>query len=238
MARRNGLVVLGMLAAAVVCGLLSLCLGAVGLTPAQLTRAILQGPETLAGRIFWFVRLPRTLAALLTGGALAVSGVVIQTVLHNPLAAPNIIGVNAGAGFAVALAAVCFPAAMGGTPWLAFAGAMGAVGLVLLISRLTGASKLTLVLGGVMISSLFNAAIDALLTFQPDALTCLTHREGESYDEYVRRAAANPLARKVKMADLTHNMDLSRLPVVTDWDRERLKKYQRAMAYLKSVDSE
>ena len=171
MARRDGLVVLGMLAAAVVCGLLSLCLGAVGLTPAQLTQAILQGPETLAGRIFWFVRLPRTLAALLTGGALAVSGVVIQTVLHNPLAAPNIIGVNAGAGFAVALAAVCFPAAMGGTPWLAFAGAMGAVGLVLLISRLTGASKLTLVLGGVMISSLFNAAIDALLTFQPDALT-------------------------------------------------------------------
>ena len=71
-----------------------------------------------------------------------------------------------------------------------------------------------------------------------DALTCLTHREGESYDEYVRRAAANPLARKVKMADLTHNMDLSRLPVVTDWDRERVKKYQRAMAYLKSVDSE
>lgn len=71
-----------------------------------------------------------------------------------------------------------------------------------------------------------------------DALTCLTHREGERYDEYVRRAAANPLARKVKMADLTHNMDLSRLPVVTDWDRERVKKYQRAMAYLKSVDLE
>lgn len=40
------------------------------------------------------------------------------------------------------------------------------------------------------------------------------------------------------MADLTHNMDLSRLPVVTDWDRERVKKYQRAMAYLKSVDLE
>ena len=71
-----------------------------------------------------------------------------------------------------------------------------------------------------------------------DALTCLTHREGESYDEYVRRAAANPIARKVKMADLTHNMDLSRLPVVTDWDRERVKKYERAMAYLKSVESE
>lgn len=160
-----------MVLAAAVSGLLSLCLGAVGLTPGELLGAISQGADTVAGRIFWFVRLPRTLAALLTGAALAVSGVVIQTVLHNPLAAPNIIGVNAGAGFAVAVAAVCFPGALSGVPWLAFLGAMGAAGLVLLISRLTGASKITLVLGGVMISSLFNAAIDALLTFQPDALT-------------------------------------------------------------------
>ena len=165
-------VVLAMLLAALVSAVLSLCLGAVGLTPGQLVSALLHGADnSLAGRIFWFVRLPRTLAALLTGAALAVSGVVIQTVLHNPLAAPNIIGVNAGAGFAVALAAVCFPGAMGQIPWLSFLGAMGAVGLVLLISRLTGASKITLVLGGVMISSLFNASIDALLTFQPDALT-------------------------------------------------------------------
>lgn len=170
-ARHDGAVVLAMLLAAMGSGLLSLCLGAVGLTPAQLAGALIQGPETLAGRIFWFVRLPRTLAALLTGAALAVSGVVIQTVLHNPLAAPNIIGVNAGAGFAVSVAAVWVPSSLGGIPWLAFAGAMGAVGLVLLISRLTGASRITLVLGGVMISSLFNAAIDALLSFQPDALT-------------------------------------------------------------------
>lgn len=161
-----------MLLALVLAAILSLCLGAVGLTPKQLVSALVQGPEgSVAGRIFWFVRLPRTLAALLTGAALAVSGVVLQTVLHNPLAAPNIIGVNAGAGFAVALAAVCFPGLLGSTSWMSFLGAMGAVSLVLLLSRLTGASKMTLVLGGVMISSLFNAAIDALLTFQPDALT-------------------------------------------------------------------
>lgn len=163
---------LALLLCAAVAAVLSLCLGAVRLTPGQLVGALVQGADnSLAGRIFWFVRLPRTLAALLTGAALAVSGVVIQTVLHNPLAAPNIIGVNAGAGFAVAVAAVCLPGSMTGVPWLSFLGAMGATMLVLLISRLTGASKITLVLGGVMISSLFNAAIDALLTFQPDALT-------------------------------------------------------------------
>lgn len=170
--RREALVVLALAVCMGISGVLSLCLGAVGLTPGELVSALKQGADSsLSGRIFWFVRLPRTLAALLTGAALAVSGVVIQTALHNPLAAPNIIGVNAGAGFAVALAAVCFPRSVGGTPWLSFLGAMGAVGLVLLVSRLTGASKITLVLGGVMISSLFNAAIDALLTFWPDALT-------------------------------------------------------------------
>ena len=169
---RETAAVLALLLCAAVAAVLSLCLGAVRLTPGQLVGAMKQGADSsLAGRIFWFVRLPRTLAALLTGAALAVSGVVIQTVLHNPLAAPNIIGVNAGAGFAVAVAAVCFPGSMTGVPWMSFLGAMGATMLVLLISRLTGASKITLVLGGVMISSLFNAAIDALLTFQPDALT-------------------------------------------------------------------
>lgn len=169
--RHETAVVLAMVLAAGIAAVLSLCLGAVRLTPEELVRALLEGTQGVAGRIFWFVRLPRTLAALLTGAALAVSGVVIQTVLHNPLAAPNIIGVNAGAGFAVALAAVFFPGSLGEIPWLSFLGAMGAAAVVLAISRLTGASKITLVLGGVMISSLFNAAIDALLTFQPDALT-------------------------------------------------------------------
>ena len=164
-------VVLAMVLAAGIAAVLSLCLGAVRLTPEELVRALLEGTQGVAGRIFWFVRLPRTLAALLTGAALAVSGVAIQTVLHNPLAAPNIIGVNAGAGFAVALAAVFFPGSLGEIPWLSFLGAITAAAVVLAISRLTGASKITLVLGGVMISSLFNAAIDALLTFQPDALT-------------------------------------------------------------------
>ena len=169
--RHETAVVLAMVLAAGIAAVLSLCLGAVRLPPEELVRALLEGTQGVAGRIFWFVRLPRTLAALLTGAALAVSGVVIQTVLHNPLAAPNIIGVNAGAGFAVALAAVFFPGSLGEIPWLSFLGAITAAAVVLAISRLTGASKITLVLGGVMISSLFNAAIDALLTFQPDALT-------------------------------------------------------------------
>ena len=77
--------------------LASLFLGAAALSPMEL----LTGADSAAGRIFLYVRLPRTAACLLAGGALSVAGCVIQNVLANPLASPNIIGVNAGAGLAV-----------------------------------------------------------------------------------------------------------------------------------------
>ena len=59
--------------------------------------------STVSSRIFVYVRLPRTLACLVCGGALAVSGAVIQAVLANRLASPGIIGVNSGAGLAITL---------------------------------------------------------------------------------------------------------------------------------------
>lgn len=67
-----------------------------------------------------------------------------------------------------------------------------------------------------------------------DALECLTHAMGESYEAYVRRVATNEIAREVKIADLKHNMDLSRLPVVTDWDMMRVEKYKKALDFLAS----
>ena len=71
------------------------------------------------------VRLPRVLAALLAGGALAVAGAIIQAVLDNPLASPNIIGINSGAGLFVLIAASVFPSAL----WLPSArGICGRVG--------------------------------------------------------------------------------------------------------------
>jgi (p)ppGpp synthase/HD superfamily hydrolase len=57
------------------------------------------------------------------------------------------------------------------------------------------------------------------------ALDCLTHRSGESYEQYIERASANPLARRVKLADLEDNMDLRRLPTIGEKDLERLNRY-------------
>ena len=60
------------------------------------------------------------------------------------------------------------------------------------------------------------------------ALDCVTKRPGESYEQFVERAAQNPVARRVKLADLEDNMDLRRLPSVGQKDLDRLDRYVRA----------
>ncbi len=121
-----------------------------------------------------YARLPRTCGCLLAGAALAAAGTIIQGVLANPLAAPNVIGVNAGAGLCTAVWAALWPAWTAALPFAAFLGALGGVGLVLAIGTRTGASRMTLVLAGVAVSGMFSAGIDAVLTFFPDALNGYT----------------------------------------------------------------
>lgn len=65
------------------------------------------------------------------------------------------------------------------------------------------------------------------------ALDALTRRKDEEYMDFVRRAGANSVARRVKLADLADNMDVSRLPEPTEKDRARIEKYQEAVALLR-----
>ena len=154
---------------------LSLGLGSVTLGPGEVVQALLSGDTgSTEGRIVHFVRLPRLCAALLCGSALAVSGMVIQTVLHNPLASPGVIGVNSSAGLAVALICAVAPSAQALSPLAAFLGALAGVGLVVGIAQSTGASRMTLVLAGVAVSNLLGACIDAVVTLAPEALTGIT----------------------------------------------------------------
>lgn len=67
------------------------------------------------------------------------------------------------------------------------------------------------------------------------ALDCLTRRSTETYEQFIERAAANPLARRVKLADLEDNMDIRRLPAITEKDRERLDRYIRSWRRLKEI---
>ena len=64
------------------------------------------------------------------------------------------------------------------------------------------------------------------------AVECLTKQDGENYDSYIERISFNPLAVKIKLADLEDNRDLTRLPEVTDKDLERIEKYDKALEKL------
>lgn len=150
---------------------LSLLVGSAQISVLDSVRAWLRGDLSDPGcRILFYVRLPRALAAVLSGAALAVSGVVIQNVLNNALAAPNIIGVNAGAGFAVLLVIALFPSVSGLIPASAFLGALFASLLIYAIAVRTGASRVTITLAGVAISSVFTACSNAVKTFFPDTI--------------------------------------------------------------------
>lgn len=67
-----------------------------------------------------------------------------------------------------------------------------------------------------------------------EAVDALTRRKGEEYMDYIERCAGNTIAKYVKFADLTDNMDIRRLPEITDKDVARLRKYHKAYLFLKS----
>ena len=149
--------------------LLSLCLGAAMLHLGELWDAALKGPDSTAGFIFWYSRLPRTAACLLAGAALSCAGCILQNLLGNQLASPGIIGVNAGAGLAVTVCGAVGAASGWGISLSAFAGALGASLLVMGLARKTRASRSTVILSGVAVNSILNALRDAVTKLVPDA---------------------------------------------------------------------
>lgn len=148
----------------------SILLGSAHLAPKDVLHALLTGPNgTTAGAIVWYARLPRTIACLLCGSALAVSGCAIQAVLGNPLASPGIIGVNAGAGLAVT--ALCAAGVVSGWAIAAgsFAGAFCAAMTITLAARHAGASRSTVILGGTALNSVLGALREVLTSLWPDS---------------------------------------------------------------------
>ena len=165
-ARRTAAVLALLLLAA---ALFSLCLGASGISLWSGLWDALHGVDSAPARILLHIRLPRIFAAMLAGAALSCAGVIIQGVLGNPLAGPNVIGVNAGAGLTTLLLAALIPPAVSFFPAAAFTGALGASLLILFLADRMGASRMTVVLAGVAISSMLGAGSDLLTTLNPEA---------------------------------------------------------------------
>ena len=130
----------------------------------------LRGTAESVSRILWFVRVPRTAAALLCGAALSTAGYLMQEALPNALASPSIMGVNAGAGLFALLAALLFPFAICARFVLAFLGALLSIALVLLIAKRAGYSRTVIVLSGVAVSALMGAAVNGIVSFFPNAV--------------------------------------------------------------------
>ncbi len=131
------------------------------------------GTDATAQTILWQIRLPRTIAAVVLGGALALSGYLLQTFFHNPIAGPFVLGISSGAKLTVALLLVLVANQVTNISSIAmiaaaFAGALLAMGFVLIMARVVDKMSM-LIVGGVMIGYICSAVTDIVVTFASDA---------------------------------------------------------------------
>ncbi|MFC9842352.1 FecCD family ABC transporter permease [Streptomyces sp. NPDC060223] len=154
--------------------LLSLGLGALSIPPLQVLQAVFgHAPSQTVEDVIWSVRVPRTALGLATGAALGVSGALMMALTRNPLADPGILGVSAGASFAIVVAVAVFGVgSLYGYVWFAFAGALVASVVVFMLGRMgrSGATPVKLALAGVAVTSLLSSLTSAVVLTDPDAL--------------------------------------------------------------------
>ena len=151
---------------------MNVCIGTVKISMEDII-ASMRGQEIKYSRILWDIRMPRTIAAMILGGALALAGYLLQTFFHNPIAGPFVLGISSGAKMIVALVMVFL---MGKSIHVssatliiaAFLGAMISMGFVLLMSRKVN-NMTMLVVSGVMIGYICSAVTELVVTFANDA---------------------------------------------------------------------
>ena len=152
----------------------NICVGSVNI-PLEDVWGLIRGREVdaMSADIILQIRLPRALAAVILGGALALSGYLLQTFFHNPIASPFTLGVSSGAKVVVALVMILFlgrglPISSLSMIVAAFVGAMISMGFVLLIARVVDKMSM-LIVSGVMIGYICSAVTDFVVTFADDA---------------------------------------------------------------------
>ena len=144
--------------------LFSLLSGSIDLELSVILSELIEPGSALENQILREIRIPRTLAAFTTGGLLAMSGVIMQVLLRNPLADPYILGISGGAAVG-ALSAILLGAGSVFLTNAAFAGALFSILLVFGIANKFGQWSVTrLLLTGVVISAGWGAVINILLT--------------------------------------------------------------------------
>lgn len=167
---------------------LSLSIGSYRLSPVQILAGISGSPDPLVSHLLWEIRLPRAVGACLAGAGLALSGITLQTLLRNPLAAPSTLGISQGAAFGATCAIILLDAGRAFntgseavlltnrsiTAVCAFAGALAALGAITAIASLRRLSSEAVILAGVAVSAFFSACTMLVQYFAGDMQVAAT----------------------------------------------------------------
>ena len=154
--------------------IINICVGSVYIPVGEVIAIVSgQSADLVSHDIVMQIRFPRALAAIILGGALALSGYLLQTFFHNPIAGPFVLGISSGAKLIVALLMViCLSARMSTSSVMmilaAFVGSMISMAFVMALSRVVHQMNM-LIVGGVMIGYICTAVTDFIVTFADDS---------------------------------------------------------------------
>ena len=154
-------------------GIAGICFGSVSISAQDIAAAVFGGEKSTASDIILISRLPRVIAAVVLGGALAVSGYLLQTFFANPIAGPFVLGISSGAKLVVALTMIVF---LGNGVMLdsagliiaAFVGSLLSLGLIIPVSG-RAQKNYMLIVCGIMIGYICSAITEFIVTFADDS---------------------------------------------------------------------
>lgn len=154
-------------------GIAGICFGSVSISAQAIAAAVFGGEKSTASDIILISRLPRVIAAVVLGGALAVSGYLLQTFFANPIAGPFVLGISSGAKLVVALTMIVFlgNGAMldsAGLIIAAFVGSLLSLGLIIPVSG-RAQKNYMLIVCGIMIGYICSAITEFIVTFADDS---------------------------------------------------------------------
>lgn len=215
-ARRRRIVVGGLVATVVALYVVSLCVGQTFYSPAEVWRVVLG--ETVPGASFTVgeLRLPRATLALLTGLCFGMGGAIFQTMLRNPLASPDIIGVNAGASAAAVVGIVFLSLDGAGVSAFATVAALGTALTIYLLAYKDGGAGARFILIGIGVAAIFNSVVSYVLSRAAEwdlqaAMRWITgNLNGASWDAAVPLAVVMVVAVPAALW-LTRDLELMRL---------------------------
>lgn len=165
--RKNTLLLMGLGALVFVAALLSMGIGPIFIGPDQIIQVIMGESSSLTFMIENY-RLPRALLAILAGAGFAIAGVILQGMIRNPLASPDVVGVTKGAGLFAVVVIILFPTASPLLlPIVAFLGALAVAIALIYFSRKSGASPTTFALVGMGVGAICQALTEFVMVKYP-----------------------------------------------------------------------